>query len=88
MSTAHNRFGLAGGSTPDRSQVLPFSVVMFSDEGGWEQYGVYATHQEATTAASEVSEQYDCPTGVADTLKLLDLPDGPITDFSTIAVDQ
>lgn len=76
------------GNTTDRSQVLPFSVVMFDDEEGWEQYGVYATYKEADDVATKVGEQYTCQAGVADTIKFLDCTISPIMDITSIAVDK
>lgn len=57
----------------DRSQVLPFSVMMFSEIEGWQQYGVYETREKANTSVEEVAAKYMCKTAIADTNKILDL---------------
>jgi len=87
--TYHNKYGLMGGSEielarvgeVDRSQVLPFSVVMFDETEGWQQYGVYRTEGEARAAQIKLTAEYQCETAVVDTNKLLDcavLSDEPL----------
>ncbi len=49
----HNKHGLMGwngsspGTTSDRSQVKPFSVMVFDRDEGWQQIGVYDTLADA-----------------------------------------
>lgn len=79
MSDAyHNRFGLmGGGSQPgavvDRSEVLPYSVLLFDEEEGWQQLGVYPSLAAAHQSAAFASWQYKCEAAVADTNAVLDL---------------
>jgi hypothetical protein len=81
----HNRFGLMGGgchepgSTFDRSEVLPFSVLLFDEEEGWQQLSVYPTVEKAQQEAAGAAWQLKCEAAVADTNIILDLaadPDG------------
>lgn len=65
------------------SHVLPFSVVMFDSDEGWEQYGVYATREEADAVVPKLLAQHHCPVRVADTRRCLRHPK-PIMDFKGI----
>jgi hypothetical protein len=75
----HNRFGLMGGgchepgSTFDRSEVLPFSVLLFDEEEGWQQLGVYPSLAAAHQSAACAAWQYKVEAVVADTNAVLDL---------------
>lgn len=79
----HNRFGLMGGgvgepgSTFDRSQVRPFSVLLFDEEEGWQQLGVYSKLSEAQQSAANAAWEYKCEAAVADTNVILDLAADP-----------
>lgn len=73
--TYHNPHELEPCGEVDRSQVKPFSVMMFDDEAGWQQSGVYATLEEAEQARDEAATKYDCKAAVADTNAILDLAD-------------
>jgi len=89
--TAHNKFGLLGddeeGATTDRSQVEPFTVLMYSKEAGWEQHGVYSIEEEAENAKVEVGIEYKCQTAIVDTNQFLDRAlrdDEPIWELGEI----
>lgn len=79
----HNRFGLMGGgegepgATLDRSKVLPFSVLLFDEEEGWQQLGVYPQLSAAEQSAADAAWKYKCEAAVADTHIILDLAADP-----------
>lgn len=74
-------------SEEEESHVLPFSVMMLDTEAGWEQYGVYATREEADAVVPKLLSKYglECRgVRVADTRRVL-RHQGPIMDFKGIA---
>ena len=87
---AMNRFGLMGDATADRSEVLPFSLMMFDDEEGWQQYGVYETRelaQQSIESFKSSRSYYTGPLAVVDTNALLDWTesnDTPLMDLASI----
>ncbi len=80
----HNKYGLMGwngidaGATADRSEVLPFTVMMLDAAEGWQQYGVYQTEEEAEVDIKKLAVRYGCKVAVADTCVILDLMDASI----------
>ncbi len=89
MSTQHNKYGLTGGGdqpgcTEDRSQVLPFSLMLYSAEEGWQQLAVYATRSQADTAGGEAGMMYMSPWGICDTIWFLDCEDEIIRDLPSL----
>ena len=91
MPGFHNRFGLMGGNdhelkvggTLSRSEVLPYSVMHYDEEEGWQQCGVYGDFHEAVGIAADWEEQGDHRrrAAVVDTEMLLDwceANDGPL----------
>jgi hypothetical protein len=78
--TGHNKYGLLGGggiekgSTTSRSEVLPFSILMFDEEEGWAQYGVSGTIEEAREVAVALTFEYDLSSAlIVDTNAFLDV---------------
>jgi len=75
----HNKYGLMGcegaskGATFDRSQVKPFSIMLFSEEVGWSQLGVYNTKAEADVAKAKAIIEYGREVAIGDTNNILDL---------------
>ena len=92
--TLHNKYGLAApyanpdGITTDRSQVLPYSLMMYDEENGWEQYGVYRTVEEAERAMGVLSTMHTCPLGLCDTHWFLDCEDEIIRELPNGKLDK